>query len=131
MKKKDFEFLTQVRSVVLLLPNICWDHKLDTSTCTMVKRIAKILNAAPRTGISRSIGRHPRCVRESAKSWLPLNHEDPGRKVRSLENDEKNHISHKWRTFTTTWRCGIAMWEVFKVESNKPLSQGDPLYKNL
>jgi len=42
--------------------------------------------AAPRRGVSKSIGRDPRG--EVQNHDYPLKHEDHGRKVRSPENDE-------------------------------------------
>lgn len=64
----------------------------------------------PQRGISKSIGRDSRCMRESAKSWLRLNYEDPGRKVRSLENDERTtfRVSAEPSRLLgdAEWQCG-------------------------
>lgn len=54
------------------------------------ERVLKILNAKRGSPKKRKQKYRPRpLMRESAKSWLPLNHEDPRRKVRSPENDER------------------------------------------
>lgn len=82
-------------------------------------------------------------MRESAKSWLRLNYEDPARKVRSLENDERTtfRVSGEPSRLLgdAEWQCGKPLkWKATshscrvtlytRIRKNQPTKSALPIF---